>query len=144
WSYGPDVRSSFQATPPHLGWFIHLAEGIDAAASEELHELEALGCLKANSVLIHGVGLSDADLTRVMEAGAALVWCPSSNLSILGQTLRSERLRRLFEAGRLALGTDSRLSGALDLLEEIKVAAAHSDFSPIELAQLVTLFGRRI
>jgi hypothetical protein len=67
-----------------------------------------------------------------------VVWCPASNLALLGQTIAPHRLRALFDAGRLALGTDSRLSGARDLLEELKVAAAHCDFSPSELLQLVT------
>jgi hypothetical protein len=144
WPYGPNVRESFHATPAHVGWFIHLAEGIDQAAAAELGELDALGCLRANTVLVHGVGLTDADVTRVIETGAAVVWCPASNLAILGQTLSPARLRRLFEAGRLALGTDSRLSGAPDLLEELKVAAAHGTFSARELLQLVTLCGRRL
>ncbi|HWG75768.1 MAG TPA: amidohydrolase family protein [Steroidobacteraceae bacterium] len=144
WPYGPDVRNSYHATPTNVGWFIHLAEGIDAAANAELHELDALGCLQANTVLIHGVGLRDADIQRVIEAGAALVWCPRSNLTILGQTLDTRRLRRLFEAGRLALGTDSRLSGALDLLEELKVAAAHSRFTARELVRLVTVDAHRL
>lgn len=144
WPYGPNVRQSFHATPAHVGWFIHLAEGTDHAAAAELGELDALGCLRANTVLVHGVGLSDADVTRVIESGAALVWCPASNLAILGRTLSSANLRRLFKAGRLALGTDSRLSGTPDLLEELKVAAAHNTFSARELLQLVTLCGRRL
>lgn len=143
-SYGPDVRTSFQATATRLRWFIHLAEGIDDSAARELRELDTLGCLQANTVLIHGVGLTDADVARVIEVGAALVWCPASNLAILGQTVSVARLRRLFAAGRLALGTDSRLSGAPDLLEELKVAAAHGEFSARELLQLVTRFGRAV
>lgn len=143
-SYGPDVRTSFQATAARRRWFIHLAEGIDDTAARELRELETLGCLQANTVLIHGVGLTDADIARVIEVGAALVWCPASNLTILGQTLSAARLRRLFAAGRLALGTDSRLSGAPDLLEELKVASAHGGFSARELLLLVTRLGRAV
>jgi hypothetical protein len=53
-------------------------------------------------------------------------------------------LRALFDAGCLALGTDSRLTGARDLLAELEVAAAHCDFSPLELLQLVTVRARRL
>lgn len=144
WPYGPDVRRSFHATPRNVGWFIHLSEGTDTGATAELQELDTLGCLQSNTVLIHGVGLSDADVQRVIETGAALVWCPRSNLTILGQTLDTGRLRRLFEAGRLALGTDSRLSGAADLLEELKVAATHSSFTASELVRLVTVDAHRL
>jgi hypothetical protein len=63
---------------------------------------------------------------------------------VLGKTLTPQRLRALYAAGRLALGTDSRLSGARDLLEELRIAAAHSDFSARELLQLVTVHARRL
>jgi cytosine/adenosine deaminase-related metal-dependent hydrolase len=75
------------------------------------------------------------DIERVIARGAAVVWCPSSNLSMLGRTLDP---RRLLDAGRLALGSDSRLTGARDLLDELRVAAAHGDLTPPELLRLVT------
>jgi hypothetical protein len=144
WEYGPPVAQSFERTPPDVGWFIHLAEGTDDIAAAELQELQALNCLRANTILIHGVALSDSDLAAVMASGAALVWCPSSNLSVLGSSVAPQRLRSLFNAGRLTLGTDSRLSGSRDLLEELRVAAAHSDFSARELLQMVTMYGRQL
>jgi hypothetical protein len=144
WEYGPPIARSFKRTPADVAWFIHLAEGTDQLAATELRELQALDCLHANTVLIHGVALNDTDVAAVIESGAGLVWCPSSNLTVLGQTVAPQRLRSLFDAGRLSLGTDSRLSGSRDLLEELRVAAAHSDFSPRELLQLVTVQGRRL
>ena len=133
--YGPPVRASFDDTPADAPWMIHLAEGTDVVARAELAQLERLGCLAANTVLIHGVGLSGPDIERVIERGAAVVWCPSSNLALLGQTLDP---RRLHAAGRLALGTDSRLSGARDLLEELCVAAVLSGFDAAALLSMVT------
>jgi hypothetical protein len=144
WQYGPPVAQSYQCTPEDVGWFIHLAEGTDAAAANELQELQILDCLQANTVLIHGVAFNDADVARVIASGAAMVWCPSSNLSVLGKTVAPPRLRRLYSTGRLALGTDSRLSGARDLLHELRVAADHSDFGARELLQLVTTSSRRV
>jgi cytosine/adenosine deaminase-related metal-dependent hydrolase len=144
WRYGPEVAASFRASPASVPWFIHLAEGVDELAAAELRELRRLDCLGSNSVLVHAVGLDDADITQIMRAGAGVIWCPSSNLSMLGQTIKPHRLRALFDAGRLALGTDSRLTGSRDLLAELAVAAAHSDFSPRELLQLVTRQARRL
>lgn len=117
-AYGPPVWQSFDDTPFDRPWMIHLAEGTDATARAELAQLDALGCLAPNSVLVHGVGLRERDVDRVIESGAAVVWCPTSNLNLLGRTLDP---RRLQAAGRLALGSDSRLSGALDLLEELRI-----------------------
>jgi cytosine/adenosine deaminase-related metal-dependent hydrolase len=139
--YGPPVVESFRATPTGRPWIIHLAEGTDAIAASELSTLEALGCVADNTVLVHGVGLTQTDIDLVIERGGAVIWCPSSNLAILDRTLDP---RRLFAAGRLALGSDSRLSGAHDLLDELRVAAAHSDLTPRELLQLVTTDASRV
>jgi cytosine/adenosine deaminase-related metal-dependent hydrolase len=139
--YGPPVVESFAATSAGRPWIIHLAEGTDDVAAAELSQLEALGCLADNTVLVHGAGLSEADIDLVIGRGAAVIWCPSSNLSMLDRTLEP---RRLFDAGRLALGSDSRLTGARDLLEELRVAAAHSDLTPRELLRLVTTDASRV
>ncbi len=133
--YGPPARDSFLATPPDRPWLIHLAEGTDATAQAELAQLDRLGCLEQNSVLIHGVGLSETDIDRVITAGAAVVWCPCSNLTLLGQTLDPRRLR---DAGRLALGTDSRLSGARDLLDELHAIVDRHPLVPRQLLGLAT------
>src|SRR5690242_3721470 len=140
-AYGPPVRESFAATPSDRPWLIHLAEGTDAIAGAELAQLERLGCLTANSVLIHGVGLAKNDVERVIDAGAAVVWCPRSNLDLLGKRLDP---RRLHEAGRLALGTDSRLSGARDLLEELGGVLYRHGLNAAQLLQLVTANAARI
>ena len=144
WRYGPQVVHSFRRTPPDIAWFVHLAEGTDAVAAAELQQLQALDCLRPNTVLIHGVAMNDRDIQSVIASGAALVWCPSSNLTLLGRTVTPQRLRALFAVGRLTLGTDSRLSGARDLLAELRVAAMYSDFSARELLQLVTVHARRL
>jgi hypothetical protein len=139
--YGPPVVESFRATPADRPWIIHLAEGTDALAAAELSQLDALGCLAANTVLVHGVGLSAADIDRVIAAGASVIWCPASNLSLLGRTLDP---RRLFDAGRLALGSDSRISGSADLLDELRCAAEQGCLTPAELLRLVTADAGRV
>lgn len=148
WSYalngpdfGPPVKDSYLATPPARPWMIHLAEGTDAVAASELARLDALGCLGSNTVLVHAVGLNDADIERVIAREAAVVWCPGSNRALLGRTLDP---RRLHAAGRLALGSDSRLSGRRDLLEELSDVAMSGELSKTELLSLVTADAARI
>lgn len=139
--YGPLLRESFAATPGDRPWLIHLAEGTDAVAGAELMQLDQLGYLAANSVLIHGVGLSEQDIDRVIAQDAAVVWCPRSNLNLLGRTLDP---RRLCAAGRLALGSDSRLSGARDLLQELADVVDGYDLDTAQLLALVTTQAARI
>ncbi|HPA50992.1 MAG TPA: amidohydrolase family protein [Thermoanaerobaculia bacterium] len=133
--YGPTVAEALAATPAGARFFVHLAEGTDAEAAGELSRLERLGGLGPATVLVHGVGLGEAGVARVIERGAAVVWCPASNLRVLGATLDP---RALLAVGRLALGSDSRLSGASDLLAELGVARESAGLEPEELLRLVT------
>jgi cytosine/adenosine deaminase-related metal-dependent hydrolase len=139
--YGPPLQQSFAATPPDRPWLIHLAEGTDTVAQAELALLDQFGCLASNSVLIHGVGLREQDVERVIAHAAAVVWCPGSNLALLGRTLDP---RHLCEAGRLALGSDSRVSGMRDLLQELAGVIDRHGLSSTQLLQLVTTQAARI
>jgi cytosine/adenosine deaminase-related metal-dependent hydrolase len=134
-TYGPPVRAGYAATPKDVPWFIHLAEGTDSAAAAELGRLNALGALEENTLLVHCVGLTAEGIGGVLSRGAGVIWCPASNLAVLGATLSP---RPFADARRLALGTDSRFTGSRDLLAEMKVAAAESDLSPREIVRLVT------
>ena len=140
-AYGPPVQQSYAATPPDRPWIIHLAEGSDATARGELDALDALGCLGANSVLVHGVGLGEEGMARVVARGAAVVWCPASNRNLLGTTLDP---RALVAAGRLALGSDSRLSGARDLLDEMCGVRERDELPAAALLGTVTTDAARI
>jgi cytosine/adenosine deaminase-related metal-dependent hydrolase len=139
--YGPPVKQSFETTPADRPWMIHLAEGTDATARAELTQLDTVGCLAPNSVLVHGVGLTERDIERVIEAGAAVVWCPTSNVNLLGGTLDP---RPLQTAERLALGSDSRVSGARDLLEELRAVIQAHAFDPRAALALATTDAARI
>lgn len=138
---GGGVAARYRATPPHVPFFLHLAEGLDRAAREELDRLDAAGCLGENAVLIHGVGIPPDDWPRVARRGAGLVWCPGSNLFLFGRTAPVGRFLRGPSSGttaRIALGTDSRLSGARDLLDELREAAGTQLASARELLMMVT------
>ena len=134
----PDVERAYRETPRDAPFLIHLAEGFDASARGELTRLRELGCLRENTVLVHGVGLSPEDWSSVGRAGAGLVWCPASNLFLLGRTARVDRFLAS-DRFSIALGTDSRLSGEGDLLEELRVARTAASVESEELLRLVTV-----
>ena len=129
------VRASQRQTPPEQPWIIHAAEGIGAAAAEEFDRLDGLGCVGANTVLVHGLALDAAQQRRLNQAGGGLVWCPGSNLHLFGRTLGAEALSR---QTRLALGSDSRISGERDLLAELALARECVGWSEARLEALVT------
>ncbi len=53
-------------------------------------------------------------------------------------------MRDLIRLGRVALGTDSRLSGARDLLDELRIAAALEGLDEAALLPLVTSDSARL
>lgn len=115
----PDVRGRMCATPSGAPFLIHLGEGIDDESAWEFERLAQLDAIDGHTVIVHGVALSADDHQRLQRCGGALVWCPSSNIFLLGRTVSPEVLSR---CTRVALGSDSAISGAGDLLDEIKVA----------------------
>jgi len=143
---GGDVARRCQATPSDTPFVIHLAEGVDEEARGELSRLEALGCLKPNTVIVHGVAIDGDGWRRVARAGAGLVWCPASNDFLFG---RSVPVRDLIDGDRadphascvrvnIALGTDSRVTGSRDLLDELRAAREAAPVSAAELLLMVT------
>jgi cytosine/adenosine deaminase-related metal-dependent hydrolase len=128
------VAAAYRGTAANLPWIIHVAEGVDQEAAEEFARLESLGCIAPNTLLVHGIALDTAARKRLLEAGAGLIWCPSSNLALFGKTAPIAEFAR---HQRVALGTDSRLSGARDLLDELRIAAGFG-LSAGSLEALVT------
>jgi cytosine/adenosine deaminase-related metal-dependent hydrolase len=129
------VRNSYRRTPIEWPWIIHAAEGLDTEASDEFECLDALGCIGPNTLLVHGIALDQAQRIRLDRAGAGLIWCPSSNLGLFGRTAE---VAELVESRRVALGTDSRLSGARDLLDELRLVGRISGLDDPSLESLVT------
>jgi cytosine/adenosine deaminase-related metal-dependent hydrolase len=122
---GGDVRERYHATPADAPFLIHIGEGIDARAAGELPRLQASGCVGANTVMVHGVAWSLENWQQVLRAGAGLVWCPASNRFLFGHTARVRDFLDWdpISADHVCLGSDSRLTGGRDLLDELHVAA---------------------
>ena len=143
---GGDVRERYAATPANAPFMVHVGEGIDQAAADELPALEALGCLQRNTVLVHGVALGAGDWDRVMACGAGLIWCPASNAFLFRRTAPVRQFLDASEAAstHICLGSDSRVTGARDLLDELRAAAAVMPVTPKELFRMVTTAPARI
>jgi imidazolonepropionase-like amidohydrolase len=114
---------------------IHLAEGVDELARAELSRLIEMGGLTRNTVIVHGIGLSTSDIGLVEKAGASLIWCPSSNDFLFHSTAPVEQA---FKKIRIALGTDSTLSGNASMFDEIRHAARSRNIDPMSILKMVT------
>lgn len=98
---------------------IHLAEGTDCEAAEEVRELERNGLLNSDLLAVHCVGADADGVRRLRSSGAAAVWCPTSNAFLFGRTAPSGLLAPGMD---VLLGSDSLLSGSGTLLDELRFA----------------------
>ena len=138
-AFSPDLAARFRKTPPDYPFVVHCGEGIDGAARSELPTLDSLGALDHRTVIVHGVALTRASLDLMLRRRASLVWCPTSNLTILGRTVS----RAVLCSGiPIALGTDSALTAQVDLLDELAVARGY--LPATRLYEMVTTEPARI
>lgn len=118
-NFSGDFVDRFRRTPPHWPFIIHAAEGTDEAAHTEVRRLEEAKVLAPNTILVHGVAIRPEHIAMLAQRGVSLVWCPTSNLFMLGRTICGEMLASNLP---IALGTDSALTAEGDLINEIQVA----------------------
>jgi cytosine/adenosine deaminase-related metal-dependent hydrolase len=139
--FSRDVALRFELTPSDWPFILHLGEGTDGQARREVFDLDEMGALDSRTVLTHAVGLNKRGLRLVKERGASLIWCPSSNLFLLGRTLTAGALR---SGVPVALGSDSALTAEGDLLDEIRVARRVSRLPSPVIYRMVTEEAARI
>jgi cytosine/adenosine deaminase-related metal-dependent hydrolase len=130
-----DIEERCRLTPSGWPFIVHAAEGTDEGAGAEIRRLDALGILSRRTMLVHAVGARLPEFNVIRRSAASVVWCPSSNLFTLGQTLTADVIR---SGALIALGTDSAITGEGDLIDEIRVAQATAALSPCEIYELVT------
>lgn len=133
--FSSDLKARYEETPPEWPFFIHAAEGTDAHARSEVRRLDQLGVLSDRTVLIHAIGVDRTGLDLLQARRCSLAWCPSSNLSLYGETLRPCVLN---SGLRIALGTDSAITAQGDFRDEISLACTVGKLEPAECYEMVT------
>lgn len=132
--FSPNLIEDYRRTPPRWPFILHAAEGTDECARNEICRLDRSGVLAPRTVIVHAVA---ADMDLIRRRRASIVWCPSSNLFVLGQTLSTGSLRC---GVPITLGTDSALTAQGDLADEIAAAR----IAPEEAYAMVTERAARI
>jgi cytosine/adenosine deaminase-related metal-dependent hydrolase len=122
------------AFPSQGPFALHLAEGIDTRAAEEVHTLATHGLLESRLLAVHMVGADAEGVARMRESAGAVVWCPTSNHFLFGRTAPGALLA---EGMDVLLGTDSLLTGTGDLLDELRAARSIGHLSDARLTDAV-------
>ncbi len=130
-----DIREAWAATPDGSAFFVHACEGTDELARRELDELDKLGMLDAKTVLVHGLALDERGIALVQERQASLILCPSSNQFLYN---RLPDMKQLSAISNIALGNDSPLTAAGDLLDEVRFAIEHTSIPAETAYRMVT------
>jgi cytosine/adenosine deaminase-related metal-dependent hydrolase len=105
--------------------------------------LSTVGYLKAGLLAVHGVHLTDDELSRLRQAGATLVTCPRSN-SWVGAGL--PRVAHFYTAGvPVAVGTDSLASvSTLNMFDELtELRRVAPEIAAASLLESATRVGAR-
>jgi cytosine/adenosine deaminase-related metal-dependent hydrolase len=144
WSHSLDDAewpTRYAQTPKDWPFITHFAEGTDAISEGDVARLEREIVIDDRVVLVHAVGVSKMDWRRMRDAGAWIVWCPTSNLHILGRTLDRDLL---LNYPSIALGSDSPISAAGDLLDELQAGRQMLDLPADLLYRMVTTRAARL
>jgi cytosine/adenosine deaminase-related metal-dependent hydrolase len=132
---GGDLPLAHAATPNGCPFILHACEGVDAQARDELRQLEILGLLDANTVLVHGLAIDNDGAATMIAHQVSLIICPSSNYFLFGSLPDMSSLNRI---EHVALGNDSPLTAVGDLLDEIRFAIRSCNISPRTAYDMVT------
>ncbi len=118
-NWGDGVEEEYKkAVKKDIPFITHIAEGFDAETINDLKVLERKNGLGEHSVLVHGIAFSEDDIDRIKKKNASVVWCADSNIFMFNKTAN---VRYMLERGvNVCIGTDSPMSGGLNLLYEMK------------------------
>ncbi len=127
WWGGGSAEEEFAKARGNIPFIVHLGEGIDEITGQEFSDLKKRKLLARNTMLIHGIALTRSEIEEIAKVGASICWCPASNENLIGHHLD---IQACLDFGvNVVVGTDSTLSGSINLFAEMKFS--HDNFSNV-------------
>jgi len=111
---------------------IHIGEGTNEAAKEEINQLIQWNLLHKTLIGVHAVAMS----AKQAEKFKAIVWCPQSNYFLLNKTAPVDELKKYT---KILFGTDSTLTGNWDIWDHIRLARETKLLTDLELYETLHL-----
>jgi cytosine/adenosine deaminase-related metal-dependent hydrolase/ubiquinone/menaquinone biosynthesis C-methylase UbiE len=134
-SLEPDLAEKFARNREDAPFILHAAEGIDKESAEEVFALDRERVLGPRTVLVHGLGCTAEAVALINQRQAAVVLCPTSNKFLFGQ---SPSPAFIVSLNKVTLGSDSPLTAAGNLLDEIHFARTHIGLHAAQVYDMVT------
>jgi cytosine/adenosine deaminase-related metal-dependent hydrolase len=110
---------------------IHIGEGIDGWAQNEIDKLIHWNFLHKELIGIHAVAMKPLQAKRFK----AIVWCPSSNYFLFNSTADITRLKLLT---KIIFGTDSTLTADWNIWNHLRLGRTTNMLTDTELFHSVT------
>jgi cytosine/adenosine deaminase-related metal-dependent hydrolase len=118
-SLDPQLAGKFAKSPSDAPFILHAAEGVDGESLEEVFELDRMHVLDQRTVLVHGLACTSVAAALINRRLASVILCPTSNRFLFLQFPSSALVHSL---NKVILGSDSPLTAAGDLLNEVRFA----------------------
>jgi ubiquinone/menaquinone biosynthesis C-methylase UbiE/cytosine/adenosine deaminase-related metal-dependent hydrolase len=131
----PNLIHNFDHTPPNLPFVLHAAEGVDARSAQEIFDLDRMQVLNDRTVLVHGLALNPKSVALLNRRRTALVICPTSNQFLFHCAPSSTLIKSV---NTVVLGSDSPLTAAGDLLEDVVFARNEIGLDANSLYEMIT------
>lgn len=137
-NWGCGLEEEFRQSKGVLPFFIHVCEGFSPDIRDEVEILNRMGILSGNTVLVNGPALQDEDVEMIASKKSSFVWCPISTQTIFHQ---QPPIKTIIEHGiPVAIGTDSAISGSVNLLEDLRFARRFlQPYPDKELVKMATI-----
>ncbi|HEV8658465.1 MAG TPA: amidohydrolase family protein [Thermoanaerobaculia bacterium] len=144
----PDVENGVRdALRAGTAVIMHLAEGADPSSRRELAMARAHQYLTPNTIIVHGVALTEDDFRELGNTGVGFVWSPRSNIELYGQTADVAAAKKYVT---MAIAPDWSPSGSSGMIGELRYAAEWNAkqttpvFTSRELVQMATSNAARL
>ena len=140
-----EVRMRMNSDRRYRAFLPHIAEGIDVNARAEFDVADRNGVITEKTAVVHCLGCSTQQLSRMARVQADLIWSPRSNIDLYGETADVTTARAL--GVTIALGVDWTPSGSMNLIGELQCASHLNEryyaraFSDVELVAMATVNG---
>ncbi|HEY1405901.1 MAG TPA: amidohydrolase family protein [Spirochaetota bacterium] len=117
WGEGIAIEHE-RAVKENIPFVTHCSEGFDEETVCDVATLNRLGALDEYSVLVHGLAFSKKDIELLKSRDVNVVWCADSNIFMFETTTDIKYL--LEKDVNVSIGTDSPMSGGMNILEELR------------------------
>jgi cytosine/adenosine deaminase-related metal-dependent hydrolase len=134
-SLEPDLACKFRESRAGVPFVVHAAEGVDERSSQEVFDLDRIQALDDRTVLVHGLGCTAQGVSLINQRRASVILCPTSNEFLFH---RSPSLEFIRSRDSVVLGSDSPLTAAGDLLDEIRFAHTQAGLDANSIYSMVT------